>query len=77
MIKIDKGIEIPPENRGRKAKYPFRDMEVGDSFFIPKKECASSGALQARGIKVLGTGTTTVRKVTEKGVYGFRIWRIK
>lgn len=32
MIQIDKGIPIP--GRGRKAKYPWRQMEVGDSFII-------------------------------------------
>lgn len=32
MIEIDKGI---PLLKARNAKYPFRAMLVGDSFFVP------------------------------------------
>jgi hypothetical protein len=42
MIEIESGIPIPVKgttrgnpNSGRKAIYPFRDMAVGDSFFVP------------------------------------------
>ena len=42
MIEIESGIPIPVKgkghgnsNSGRKAMYPFRDMAVGDSFFVP------------------------------------------
>ena len=31
---VEKGFEIPP-NYGRKHKYPFESMEVGDSFMFP------------------------------------------
>lgn len=31
--KIEKGIPIP-HNRGKKSKYPFFDMEIGDSFEV-------------------------------------------
>ena len=30
--KIEKGIPLPKNTRGRKLKYPFAEMEVGDSF---------------------------------------------
>ena len=36
-IKIDKGIPLPEDTRSR-ANYPFADMEVGDSIFIPLEE---------------------------------------
>lgn len=36
MITIEKDIPIPPIRRG---KYPFKQMQVGDSFFLP---CANS-----------------------------------
>ena len=35
MIKIDKGVPVPRERRGPKPLYPFRNMEVGDSFAVP------------------------------------------
>lgn len=32
---VESGIEMPPPpKRGRTAKYPFREMAVGDSFEI-------------------------------------------
>jgi hypothetical protein len=31
--KIDKGVPIPPR-KSANAKYPFREMEVGDSFHV-------------------------------------------
>ena len=39
MIEIQKGIPMParPGGTGRIAQYPWRTMEVGDSFFIPGK----------------------------------------
>lgn len=32
MYKIEKGVPAP---EGKESKYPFRAMEVGDSFFVP------------------------------------------
>jgi len=33
MIEIETGIPIPEDNRGKKnRKYPFCDMQIGDSF---------------------------------------------
>lgn len=34
--KIESGIPLPPRDTGRKRKYPFGDMNVGDSMLMPK-----------------------------------------
>jgi len=34
-IKVDKGIPIPKPRQGTGSGYPWDDMKVGDSFFIP------------------------------------------
>lgn len=34
-FKIQKGVKIPSAYRS--TKYPFPDMEIGDSFVIPKE----------------------------------------
>ena len=69
-ISITKGLPTP--HRGR-AKYPFRDMEVGDSFFV-------------RGASVIGLHGCarrhrpkrfTCRTLVENGVAGVRVWRIQ
>ena len=68
---VEKGIEIPG---GGKKKYPWDEMEVGDSFFIPglgevPRNIASSAPThrKKRGEKY------TTRKVEG----GYRIWRTK
>jgi hypothetical protein len=35
MFEVEKNVPMPPVYAGRNAKYPFADMEVGDSFAIP------------------------------------------
>lgn len=38
---IEKNIQMPASVRaGRTYKYPFTQMEVGDSFFVPEKTAA-------------------------------------
>lgn len=79
MFKIEKGVSIPPKGVGiRKAeKYPFRDMEVGDSFFVPGAKTLRIASACAGATKFLGNGHKfSVRKVEEKGIAGVRCWRI-
>lgn len=38
MLGIEKGIEVPSPRNGRyrpHTRYPFVEMEVGESFFVP------------------------------------------
>lgn len=74
MFKIEKTVEIPG-NAGRTGgpnRYPFPDMEVGDSFFV-------SGAQGSKAGPAAHTwGRSHGRKfVTRKEGDGVRIWRIK
>ena len=34
MVKIDKHVPMPIGGGGAKPKYPWKNMKVGDSFFI-------------------------------------------
>ena len=80
-FKIDKNIEIPSPSPGRKSKYPWRKMEIGDSFLFHKEytrlnmTCAYSAAnnfrIKSRDCK---KWKFAVRK---SGEVGIRIWRIK
>lgn len=77
-IKIDTNIPVrEAKKRGRKSKYPWANMKVGDSFFVDNKTYS-----QARGI--CGTGITyfknheinnTIQMDEEKG--GYRFWLIE
>ncbi|MEK0324869.1 MAG: hypothetical protein QQN63_04115 [Nitrosopumilus sp.] len=67
-IKIESGVEVPEYRRGRRAKYPFKELEVGQSFVYPHEKVRLAAASHAKryGVKF------TVRK-TEDGKY--RCWR--
>ena len=78
-MNIDKGVKIPKccngfsTGKGRPAKYPYRDMEIGDSVFIPNQKLKAGAYASAMkhgrvyGKKFIGR--------TEGD--GLRIWRVK
>ena len=37
-FEISSNIPIPEPRFGRRPKYPWRQMQIGDSFFVPKKK---------------------------------------
>lgn len=65
--KIDKNVPVPSAQR-KGSKYPWAQMKVGDSFFIPGKPKGLYAAAKGAGIKI------TVRTVKEKGKEGVRVW---
>lgn len=69
-IQLDRGVPIP-EQRRRKS-YPFRDMEVGDSFFATETSIVRihAAARNYKGVRV------TCRTRIENGEKGVRVWRI-
>ena len=69
VIQICKGVPTPT---GRRSKYPFRDMEIGDSFFSPGSSVIGiHGCARRHRPKRF-----TCRSVDEDGVAGIRVWRI-
>jgi hypothetical protein len=70
-MKIQKGIEIPLS-----AKYPFPDMEVGDSFFIPAN-IAQTARMAAHQHGVRYGKKFCTRSVKEGKHKGVRVWRIE
>jgi hypothetical protein len=75
-IAVESNVEIPTIVRGKLSKYPFRTMEVNDSFFSETANARSAALQFARTEKDKGNAVKFVsRGVTENGVQGFRIWR--
>lgn len=72
MNKLQKGIPIPNKRYGLTSKYPFDNMEVGDSFVASKHSILSVARNWARINKKDYKFTT--RKIAENKI---RIWRIK
>lgn len=74
LIAVDKGLPIPAPRGGGARKYPFRELEVGDSFFIPGKTrqqlkaSISNASCDCRRF--------VTRGVVEHGVKGLRVWRV-
>lgn len=75
-IKIKKDVPLPPRHEGWTEL--LRGMEIGDSFFVPaatpqdrNKLTATCSSLARRlGLKV------SVRKRTDRGIVGLRVWRV-
>lgn len=73
MMKIEKDIPIPMTVRGRKVKYNFQDMEIGDSFFMAGGSSVQVSILtcaKKHSPKKFITGMTTVNRKK-----GYRCWR--
>lgn len=80
MYKIEKGIPKPPA--GRKRIYPLYDMDIGDSFFVPRngkpldvvmrKMSATISVAQRKSGRVF-----SCRMVPDEGRKqgGVRVWR--
>ena len=79
--KIDKGIPMPDNcgpragrfGAGRPPKYPWYDMEVGDSFFSRTISMPSSVNAKNRQ----GRSQFACKAWTERGKTGYRVWRVK
>ncbi len=75
-IKIEKGIPMPASRRDGHSKYPLKDMEVGDSFFVANSPDGRSPAKTIRwtvgAFRKKNTGTKFSVRVVEGGI---RVWR--
>jgi hypothetical protein len=57
-----------------RAKYPWHNMKVGQSFFAPNMTGQNIGADKAG--RRMGVVFTT-KECTENGIKGVRVWRVK
>lgn len=76
MIRVDTGIPLP-ENPSQHAKYPFRQLGVGDSFLAPLADRSAVTSLCGRYARVTGGKyRTALRRKDRDGEEGLRVWRI-
>jgi len=68
-ISIDKNVPVP-ETRG---KYPWKNMKVGDSFFIA---CSKENIKKVMG-NLHGSGTRHFPVRVQSNGKGVRVWRVK
>ena len=43
---IEHGVEVPESQRGRQLKYPWPEMEPGDSFFMEDADSGEGASAQ-------------------------------
>ena len=73
MFQIEKGIEIPARTRNTEPKYPFKQMAVGDSFFVP---CTEEDSKKVRNSISSSAWSAKVKHVTRIAEGGLRVWRV-
>ena len=72
MIKIDKNVPIPPDRLSRGRKYPWDELEVGDSFFVEGKK------FEPLRVSAAQIGKAKARKFIARQVDGgVRVWRVE
>lgn len=78
-IQIEKDVPIPADDSRRVSKYPFRDMEVGDSFFVAcENGNPAKAAIAVRSSAIIWGKRKGHRKFTTRIVEGgVRVWRIQ
>lgn len=69
-IEDDHPLPAVAPNRGRREKYPWMQMEVGSSFYVPDAVVARVKSSASKAKK--RTGRTFVVRQVEGGV---RVWR--
>jgi hypothetical protein len=72
MYQIEKGIPVP--NLGRKRKYPFAEMEIGDSFLVPMGDGKNVNSLRI-SIRNLARFLAPKRFAISIQEGGLRVWR--
>lgn len=70
--KIQAGIPIPPQSRKKSSKYPWLQLKIGDSFFVPNITSVKLGSMTSHAKKRYKINLTA-RTFPD----GVRVWRIK
>jgi hypothetical protein len=76
-FKIEKDIPISEAVRGRRTKFPWQQMKVGDSVLLPKKYKRASAiyaSIAANWARKNEPEWKFITRTVEKGV---RVWRMR
>lgn len=74
-IKIETDVPIPTY---AKVRYPFKEMKVGESFYVPASDAGSINGSLGYANKNKQGWEYTSRTIKENGVkVGVRVWRTK
>ena len=68
---------VPDPQQGRRTKYPFDQMKVGDCFYIPLKELKSANVLASSARQWAKRNNRNFRFVTRVIDDMVGIWRVE
>ena len=74
-MKIEKNIPIPPGQRS--SRYPWKEMEVGDSFRIDGFSRKQFNSLMTCGCTWAKRNNPSVKFIVRTENTGIRVWRIE
>lgn len=80
IMKIENDVPVPENVRGRKPKYDFKSMKIGDSFFAEGDGSTQVSILtcaKRHSPKRFITQKATQAQERGKAVKGFRCWRVE
>lgn len=73
MITVEKDVKMPPATG---SKYPFTEMEIGDSFFLPDNGDDTNTMPRLRGAASAHAKKFGKRFATRAVEGGIRCWRL-
>jgi hypothetical protein len=76
MIKIETGIPVP-SNITRKSKYPFKEMKIGESFFLTDKIDPEKTRKKVSAAATMFCREKACRFKTQTFETGVRVWRVE
>lgn len=78
MFTIEKNVPIPSGagKRGRAPIYPFRQMEVGDSFFVESEVDSKVQSTLTNAAFSISKSDASFRFSVRRVDGGYRVWRI-
>ena len=72
MLKIEKGVPIPPATRGGALAYPWPSMEDGDSIVVPEQRASSARTSARNWVKRHRPGWASTARTLDDG--SVRVW---
>lgn len=78
MLKIEKGVPLPTRPAKRNTRWPWRDMEVGDSVLVENTEADPQLIYAARNSAHAYAANSTFKfRTSQIGKSQMRIWRVE
>ena len=83
VVEVEKGIPLPAPRggtsggKGRDSVYPWRGMEVGDSFFTRNKHICNMVTTAGARYGAKYTSRKATKEFRGQEVDGWRVWRVE